>query len=77
MMILESQACFSNWWVAAGLVSGQRPTEQLLEVQEQRPARHQHLQASQLIYIHNTLFFAKPVSMMREIHKSVEGDHFL
>ncbi len=57
MVILQSQVCFSKRWVAAGLVSGQRPTEQLLEAEEQKPERHQHLQAFQLIYIHNALFF--------------------
>lgn len=72
MVILQSQACFSKWWVAAGLVSGLRPTEQLLEAEEQKPARHQHLQAFQLIYIHNVLFLSEPAFTMREIHKSVE-----
>lgn len=58
MAILQSQVCFSKWWVAAVLVSGQRPSEQLLEAEEQRPERHQHLQAFQLIYIHNARFLS-------------------
>ncbi len=76
MVILQSQVCFSKWWVAAGLVSGQRPSEQLLEAGEQKPERPQHLQAFQLIYIHNALFLSKAVFTMRGIHKSVEEVSF-
>lgn len=72
MVILQSQACFSKRWAAVGLVSGQRPTEQLLEAEEQKPERLQHPQAFQLIYIHNALFLPKAVFTAREIHKSVE-----
>lgn len=53
-------------------MSGLRPTEQLLEAEEQKAARHQHLQAVQLIYIHNALLFSKPMFAMREFHQSVE-----
>lgn len=66
MAISQSQVCFSKWWVAAVLVSGQRPSEQLLEAEEQRPERHQHLQAFQLIYIHNARFLSKAAFAMQE-----------
>lgn len=71
-VIPQSQGCSSKWWVAAGLEDGQRPTEQLLEADEQSSERHQHLQAFQLIYIHNALCLSKAVFTMQEIHKSVD-----
>lgn len=65
MAILQSQVCLSKRWVAAGLVSGKRPSEQLLEAEEQKPQRQQHLQAFQLIYIHNACFLSKAVFTMQ------------
>lgn len=76
MAILQSQPCFCECWFAAGLVSGQRPSEQLLEAEEPRPEQHQYLQAFQLIYIHIARFLSKAVLTMQESHKSVEEISF-
>lgn len=76
-VILESQACFSNWQVAGALSSGARPTEQLLEDDEQKAARHQHLQARLLIYIHNALFFPlNPCSQYKRATGQSKSSHF-
>lgn len=78
MAIPQSDVCFSKWWVAAVLVSGRTPSEQLLEAEEQRPERHQHLQAFQLIYIHNARFLSKAAFTVRESSWSqLKKYHFL